>query len=76
MFWIISHAKGSCDDLIVDKTKWTGNLGAKLKISTPMDISSFTITFATDIPLKSITVDNLYNLSCLFMNCFSSGMEM
>merc|ERR1712106_228154 len=45
----------SCGSLIVDKSSWSGNVGAKLKIKIVKDISSFSIIFKTDVPLKSIT---------------------
>ena len=47
---------GSCDSLVVDKNGWTGNMQGKLKIQVPVDISSYEITFQTDIPLTNIKV--------------------
>eukprot|EP00092_Neocalanus_flemingeri_P057595 GFUD01068480.1.p1 GENE.GFUD01068480.1~~GFUD01068480.1.p1 ORF type:complete len:214 (-),score=39.29 GFUD01068480.1:11-652(-) len=45
----------SCDSLVVDKNTWTGNLEGKLKIKLASHLSSYTITFETDVPLSSIT---------------------
>jgi hypothetical protein len=50
-------SSGSCDSLVVDKNGWTGNLQGKLKTVLAEDISSYTITIGTDVPLTDIQVE-------------------
>ena len=45
---------GSCEDLIVDKNGWTGNWQGKLKILLSSDVSDYTITFTTDLPVTNL----------------------
>merc|ERR1711874_91932 len=44
----------SCSSLIVDQNSWTGNMQGKIKISLEADISSYTVSFQTDIALTNI----------------------
>ena len=45
---------GSCDDLIVDKSGWTGTWQGKLKILLAADVSQYSISFRTDLPVSSL----------------------
>ena len=45
---------GSCEELIVDKNGWTGNWQGKLKFLLSSDVSDYTITFTTDVPVTSL----------------------
>ena len=53
LFWAGS---GSCDSLVVGPQSWAGNLGAALHLTAPLDLSTYTLTFQTDIPLTNIVV--------------------
>ena len=52
----------------MDKTPWSGNLGAKLRIKILSDITSFIITFETDIQLTNIQVWKSSKNWCNFFN--------
>ena len=53
---IVNCCSGSCDSLVVEKQPWAGNLGAKLQVTLPADIATYTITFETDLPVTNIAV--------------------
>ena len=45
----------NCEELIVDKNGWSGNWNGKLKILLSSDVSQYTISFTTDIPVSSLS---------------------